>query len=80
MARVMTSGMVKTQHMSLCKEAKWTIRSQVLRLSRDMDAVHRLDVGGRGKKSSNEKPNLGVSETDFELLLGALTTTTKTLA
>ncbi len=27
---------------------KWAIRSQVLSLSQDMDAVHRLDVGGRG--------------------------------
>ena len=29
---------------------KWAIRSQVLSLSQDMDAVHRLDVGGRGLK------------------------------
>lgn len=43
-ARAMTSGTVTTMEMT--SDGKWVIRSQVLRLTADTDAVHRLDVGG----------------------------------
>jgi len=41
MARVMTSGMVKT-----IKMEQWVIRSQVLNIEIYMNAVHRLNGGG----------------------------------
>ena len=52
MARVMTSGKVKTQR-------DWIIRSQVLKEEIPMDAVQRLNGSGSGRKET------GVPVRDF---------------